>query len=291
MSQSNSSPPSAAAQQPSSLVNWSLLEDPTLLHQCRNALSNDGAMTIPNFATSKGLTQLKAEVLSCPYNDSQQNYTPWQDQGDTNYPSDHPRNYRMDSSAAFVGRKSLEQTPRRLGISLYDDGRMISFLSAVANKKLYRSTDDNGSVYSYRIQSNHKPPWHFDESPYTAIIYLQDSEGGGEFEFVPWCRPTQSKDDTRGHEIVRHILMENNTDDVRQIAAQPGTLIFFSGSHSFHRAGPVTGSTARLGLVFTFGEDEGFANSDDVKGANEWDPRDSSCLIKAEGDHKEEDAS
>ena len=73
--------------------------------------------------------------------------------------------------------------------------------------------------------------------------------------------------------------MEGKTDDVRQIKAEPGTLLFFSGSHSFHRAAPISGPTIRLGLVFTFGEEEGFANSDNVKGANEWDPADATQMV------------
>jgi len=266
------------------LVNWSLLDDPNILQQCQDALRNDGAMKIPNFATSDGLNLLKDEIQSCPYNESKQHYTAWQDQGDARYPSNHPRNYKMHSSAGFVGRKSLQQTQKHLGVSIYEDDRMIQFLSSVANKQLYRSEDTNGSVYSYRITSHHNPPWHFDESPYTAILYLQNSEGGGEFDFVPWCRPTQSKDDIKGHDIVRQVLMEGNTDEVRHIAAEPGELIFFSGAHSFHRAAPVTGPTNRLGLVLTFGEEAGFANSRTVRDANEWDPKDASCLIKEDGE-------
>jgi hypothetical protein len=34
-----------------------------------------------------------------------------------------------------------------------------------------------------------------------------------------------------------------------------------------------------LGLVFTFGEKEGFANSVHVKGANEWDPADATQMV------------
>lgn len=247
-------------------------------------------MVLPAFATPEGLRRLRDEVLACPYNESRQHYTPWQDQGDhtstsTNqnepkYPPSHPRNFMMRSSAAFVGRKSLEQTPHKHCLSLFNDDRLIQFLTDVAGKKqLHRSADDNGSVYSYRIHPEHDAPWHFDESPYTAILYLQNSDGGGEFEYVPWCRSTKSKDDVDGHAIVRKVLMEGNTDDVKRIAAEPGTLIFFSGAHSFHRAAPIAGPTIRLGLVFTFGEKEGFANSVHVKGANEWDPADATQMV------------
>ena len=128
-------------------------------------------------------------------------------------------------------------------------------------------------MYSYRIHPEHDAPWHFDESPYTAILYLQNSEGGGEFEYVPWCRPTVSKDDEKGHETVKRILMDDDGDDsiVWQISIEPGSLLFFNGARSFHRAAPITGPTIRVGLVFTYGETEGFANSDNVKNSNEWD--------------------
>lgn len=266
------------------LVNWSLLDDPAIIDRCRNCLREDGVMVLRNFATNDGLNRLKAEVLSVPYNDSRQYYTPWQDQGDfANYPPSHPRNLMMHSSAAFVGRKTLEQEAKdRLCVSIsQDDDRLLRFLSCVANKMLHRSTDENGSIYAYRIHPNHEAPWHFDESPYTAILYLQNSEGGGEFEYVPWCRPTTRKDDEKGHEVVKAVLMdvENKSTNanpngvaVKRVVAEPGSLLFFNGARSFHRAAPITGPTNRLGLVFTYAEAKGFTNSDGVRDSNEWDP-------------------
>lgn len=241
-------------------------------------------MTIPNFARPTGLEILTKEILSCPYNESTQHYTSYQDQGDpcSIYPPEHPRNYKVHSSASFVGRKSLEGSQERRCIRVYDDDRLASFLSKVASRTMYQSKDENGSVYSYRLESHHNPPWHFDESPYTAIIYLQTGEGGGEFEYVPWCRTTRSKDDPDGHEVIRKVVMESSggsADIVRRIQPEQGTLLFFSGANTFHRAARVSGSTARIGLVFTFSEEEDFCNSDDVKGSNEWDPSDSSKLV------------
>uniref|UniRef100_A0A7S4AXE7 Fe2OG dioxygenase domain-containing protein n=1 Tax=Pseudo-nitzschia australis TaxID=44445 RepID=A0A7S4AXE7_9STRA len=307
------------------LLNWSMLEDPVILESCRTSLRENGAMVLRDLATPDGLEKLKAEVLSAPYNESKQYYTPWQDQGDlANYAASHPRNFRMHSSAAFVGRKTLEEkTGDRLCVSVYNEketrcgieekkscgnensnanyngngnetNRLLRFLSFVADKQLYQSVDENGSIYSYRIHSEHNPAWHFDESPYTAILYLENPEGGGEFEYVPWCRPTTSKDDPKGHEIVQRLLMNNDEDKesggtysnddplVKRIDIEPGSLLFFNGSKSFHRAASITGSTPRVGLVFTFGLSEGFVNSDSVKNSNEWDPRDATCLVNQE---------
>mmetsp|Transcript_10534 Transcript_10534/g.16176 ORF Transcript_10534/g.16176 Transcript_10534/m.16176 type:complete len:289 (+) Transcript_10534:75-941(+) len=270
------------------LLNWSLLSDASVMERCRTSLRDDGAMILRNVATQDSLNRLKAEVQSCPYNDSKQHYTPWQDQGDyVNHPPSHPRNFKMHSSASFVGRKSLEQTGEKLAMSMYADDRLVHFLSKVADTHLYRSTDDNGSVYSYRVNETHSPPWHFDEAPYTAILYLQNSEGGGgEFEYVPWSRPTLSKDDKQGHQVVESILMKNKREGIQQIEPEPGTLLLFSGAHSFHRVAPTTGTTPRLGLVFTFGLKKGFTNSDSVKKSNEWDPVDATCLVQ--GDAKGE---
>ena len=292
----------------STLLNWSLLEDPDVLEDCRTSLREHGAAVVKNLATPEGLEKLRSEVLSAPYNESKQHYTPWQDQGDpVKYPESHPRNFRTHSSAAFVGRKTLEEaTTDGLCISVYNEtkeegrgdvgfgaNRLLRFLSRVADERLYQSEDENGSVYCYRIHSEHNPPWHFDESPYTAILYLQNPEGGGDFEYVPWCRPTTSKDDPAGHEIVRRLVMETTlpnplgtpgADDplVKRIPIQPGSLLFFNGAKSFHRAAPTTGSAPRVGLVFTFGLAEGFENSQDVRSSNEWDPRDSTHLVSGE---------
>mmetsp|Transcript_21119 Transcript_21119/g.45860 ORF Transcript_21119/g.45860 Transcript_21119/m.45860 type:complete len:302 (+) Transcript_21119:57-962(+) len=290
----------------SSIVNWSLLESPAVIQQCRQSLQSNGIMTIPNFATAAGITALKSEILSCPYNESTQHYTSYQDQGDlANYPPTHPRNHKVHSSASFVGRKSLHTTQHRHCINLYNDARLSTFLSAVvaSPKQLYQSKDENGSVYSYRIESHHDPPWHFDESHYTAILYLQNSQGGGAFEYVPWCRKTKSVDDVDGHDVIRKVVMggeqqksidiaimadDDDDDDsdnkskleVQQIRPERGMLLFFSGVHTFHRVAKVTGPVARVGLVFTYSENENFCNSEDVKGSNEWDPADSTKILQ-----------
>jgi hypothetical protein len=274
------------------LVRWDLLEDPKIIEQCQEQLQTNGVMVLEHFATPKGLIDLVEEVSNAPYNEVlERSHTPWQDQGDySNYPSDHPRNFRLTSSVAFVGRQSLTRTPHQLGISMYNNNKLVDFCSQVAKKPLFRSQDENGSVYSYRIHATHKPEWHFDESHYTAILYLENNNnnntnngqggGGGEFMLVPWCRPTKSKDDAQGHEIVRQVLMNGDLSSVRTVPAIPGTLVFFSGAHSFHRAARLVGggssssSSRRLGLVFTFFETEGHANSDNVKDINKWDPED-----------------
>jgi hypothetical protein len=314
---------SSQSQPQSQLLNWSMLDDPSIIEYCRNSLRDEGVMVLKDFTTQYGLNKLKEEIISVPYSDIQKDCTPWQDQGDyINYSSSHPRNFMMKNvSAAFVGRKTLENdTNDRFCMSIYNDSknekekenndkndendsknneenndeRLLQFLSSVADTKLYKSKDDNGSVYSYRIHPNHNAPWHFDESPYTAILYLQNTEEGcgGEFEYVPWCRPTSSKDDVKGHEIVKTILMssddvdENNEDKaalIKRINVEPGSLIFFNGSRTFHRAAPITGPTIRIGLVFTYSDIKGFMNSDDVKDNNKWDPVDATatdCLIE-----------
>ena len=43
-----------------------------------------------------------------------------------------------------------------------------------------------------------------------------------------------------------------------------------------------------MGLVFTFGKEEGFANSDDVKGINEWDPADATHVLVMVGEEETE---
>lgn len=235
-------------------------------------------MVLRDFAAGDGLKRLLEEVLPAPFIESEQHYTPYQDQGDPIYAPDHPRNYKLHSSAGFVSRKTLEKTKHKIGLQLYNDARIVEFLSHVAGCQLHRSQDENGSVYSYRIAERHKPPWHYDESHYTAIIYLQNNSaeaaGGGEFELVPWSRPTKSKDDIKGHETIKEVLIDGNRTNVRQVVPEPGALLFFSGAHSFHRAAPIVGDTDRVGLVFTFSESQGFVNSDNVTDANEWDPDD-----------------
>jgi hypothetical protein len=285
------------------LLRWDLLGDPQVLARCTEELRTHGIMVIKDFATATGLARLREEVRELPANEaSLAARTAYQDQGDLErYPPDHPRNYRFQSSVGFVGRKVLERAPERLGVSLYEDpeDRLLRFLSRVSarpqDEPLHRSTDENGSVYSYLATPAHDPPWHFDEAHCTAIIYLQngDADGsasGGHFEFAPFSRPTKSKDDVDGHDIVREVLMEGDMSRVVRVPAEPGSLVFFFGSHALHRAAAPSGSGAaddgagssssdtgdadRIGLVFTFGETAEVANSDETKNNNGWDPTD-----------------
>jgi hypothetical protein len=298
------------------LLQWDLLGDPQALARCTEELRTQGIMVIRDFATASGLDRLREEVRGLPANEASLTArTAYQDQGDLErYPPDHPRNYRFQSSVRFVGRKVLERAPERLGVSLYEDpeDRLLRFLSRVAarpqDQPLYRSTDENGSVYSYLATPAHDPPWHFDEAHCTAIIYLQNGDGdggsatGGHFEFVPFSRPTKSKDDVDGHDIVREVLMEGDMSRVVRVPAEPGSLVFFFGSHALHRAAAPSGSGAadggggggagtgsssrdadRIGLVFTFGETAEVANSDETKNNNGWDPTDDDDLASAGG--------
>ena len=254
------------------LLRWELLQDAAVLARCRRELSTAGILVVKDFATADGLRRLRSEVRAAPCNEAANRFTAYQDQGDAHYPADHPRNHRFESTVGFVGRQTLERTPERLGVAIYQDPRerLLTFLSGVVERQLHRSVDENGSVYSYLAMPGHDPPWHFDESHWTAIVYLQNGAAGGAFEFVPLSRPSQSKDDERGHEIVREVLMDGDLSRVHRIAAEPGSLVFFAGCHALHRAAPVLDSTARIGLVFTFGESDGFANSDETKANNEW---------------------
>lgn len=265
------------------LLRWELLQDARVIARCQQELQNTGVAKVQAFVTAQGLRQLLEEISGAPFNEAVNHFTAFQDQGDERYQADHPRNHRFDSSVAFVGRQVLESTPNRLGVQLYEDprNRLLEFLSRVAARQLFRSRDENGSVYSYLALPHHDPPWHFDESHFTAILYLQNSSSGGAFEFVPWSRPSKSKDDPRSHEAVRAVLMQGSKTVIKRVEAEPGSLVFFAGCHALHRAAPVCGDTSRIALVFTFGEDASFANSEETKKNNEWSVQRSSTTQRS----------
>jgi hypothetical protein len=90
---------------------------------------------------------LNSEILLCPYKESQQHYTTsFQDQGYlVKHPISHPRNFKVHSSAEFVGRKSLEKMQDSRCIEMYNNKRLMTFLSNMADKQLlYQSKDENG---------------------------------------------------------------------------------------------------------------------------------------------------
>jgi hypothetical protein len=78
------------------------------------------------------------------------------------------------------------------------------------------------------------------------------------------------------------LVVHQDSEMVKKIIAEPGSLVFFCGAKTFHRAAPITGPGIRVGLVFTYGETEGFSNSDNARNSNEWDPEDAAaaaCVV------------
>ena len=116
----------------SSLVHLDLLDDDKVVKRCRAMLKSDGVMVLPGFATEKGLRLIRDEVLGAPFNEATRRFTAWQDQGDPRFAPDHPRNYRFVTRTGFVGRKTLERTPGRIGMGLFGEERFVHFFRKVA---------------------------------------------------------------------------------------------------------------------------------------------------------------
>lgn len=145
-----------------------------LVSRCRAQLDKEGSFVLADFIRPLGLTRILEEVLNPTPVESEKKHTVFQLPPDPAFAPTHPRNKLVSARIGFVGRTLLPSN----GIlnQLYAWEPLRTFLSAVANRTLYRSTDTEGSVYAIVNKKHHITAWHFDQSPFSIVLLLQPSD-------------------------------------------------------------------------------------------------------------------
>jgi predicted 2-oxoglutarate/Fe(II)-dependent dioxygenase YbiX len=102
--------------------------------------------------------------------------------------------------------------------------------------------------------------WHFDQSDFVVSIPLQDSESGGEFEFV---RHIRSKDAENYDDVAA--ILRGGTKNVERMRMPPGSLILFEGRYTLHRVTRIKGQTPRLIALLSYDTKPDTDSSDYLK--------------------------
>ncbi len=106
-------------------------------------------------------------------------------------------------------------------------------------------------------QAGRELGWHFDNSALAVTMLLQAPRAGGVFEYIPAVRDTDAGD--MAFDRVGAVL--DGTENVHQLAFDPGALVLFRGRDAIHRVTPVQGDITRLLVVFAYNEAPGIALS------------------------------
>ncbi len=102
--------------------------------------------------------------------------------------------------------------------------------------------------------------WHFDESPFSVTVMIQEAAEGGFFEYVTGLRSTEGMD----LDGIRGIL-DGDESRVQRLPFTAGSLSIFAGRNTLHRVTEVNGDVHRVVPVLTFDTTPGSVNSDTVR--------------------------
>jgi hypothetical protein len=224
-------------------------ERAALVESCRAALRREGAVKLDGFVHAEAVARMVADArrlapLGFP-NDAAHNAY-FDDEIDESLPADHPRRILVRSAQKAVAMDLLppEFGPR----AIYESDGVARFVAdALEKEALFRSADPLDGCNMTVYEEGDELGWHFDQSEFSVTLMIQRAERGGDFEYAPMVR---TPDDER-YDQVRSVL-QGETEEVRLLASEPGTLAFFRGRYSLHRVPPVAGSTPRMNSVLTY---------------------------------------
>ncbi len=226
----------------------------SLVDQCRKALRREGAVRLDGFVRPEAVERMVAEareLASLGYPNDATHNAYFDDEIDESLPEDHPRRLLVRSAQKAVAMDQLppDFAPR----AIYESDEITRFVAAVLEKDvLYRSADPLDGCNMTVYEEGDELGWHFDQSEFSVTLMIQRSERGGTFEYVPLVREPGDEH----YDDVRAVLL-GESDRVRTLPSEPGTLAFFRGRYSLHRVLPIGGATPRMNSVLTYSVEPG----------------------------------
>lgn len=178
---------------------------------------------------------------------------------DETLPPDDARRL-VDTTA--LGVVAYDQVPTSDALSLlYRWQVMTDFIAAIVGRgTLYHYKCPMGALNVSVMKDNDYLRWHFDQSDFVVSIPLQDSETGGEFEYVRHIRSKENEN----YDAVAKVL-NGGRDGVEVLKMPPGSLILFEGRYTIHRVTRIKGETPRLIALLSYDTKPDTDSSDYLK--------------------------
>ena len=230
-----------------------------LVEESRTALDQDGSCAMPGFVHRSTVAEMAAEASTLQHlaYPGPTEVTPYF----FNYDLGKGADVTDDHPLKCKGKRNLSQVaadliPNHLMLSrLYYSPVLTDFLAAILGQSVYRNQDRYQSLNISMMNAGGCQQWHFDSGPMVTTLLLQAPEAGGVFEYVPELR----SDESENFRQVQQVL-DGDSNRVKRLKLEAGTLSLFRGHYSMHRVTEVEGSRTRIQAIL------GFSTTPDLQG-------------------------
>jgi hypothetical protein len=214
----------------------------SLIERCQEQLRKKGVCILEGFLTPDALKTFireAYELMPLTYH-SRVVGNAYLQPNDVTLPSQHPRNLQEETALGVI---AYDQIPKWQGIrQLYETEQVMEFIAKVLGKeKIFRYADPMGALNLSVMNQGDYLRWHFDQTDFVVSIALQDSEIGGDFEYVPFIRTQENQNYSTVEEVLR-----GSSFAIERLPMCPGTLVLFEGRNSIHRVTRIQGGVPRL---------------------------------------------
>lgn len=234
------------------------LDETNFRVRCRQALTERGALVLPDFLHPDALRRIRTEGLEQEHRAfySSQKHNVYLEPADRDYEADHPRNRLVESTKGCITDDIVAtDSPLRL---LYQSPAFKEFLCFVLREgALYPYADPLSSINLHYAKTGQELGWHFDNSSFATTLLIQEPEAGGVFEYVSDLRDADA--DEMYFEDTAAVL--DGDIKPRTLSMHEGALVLFRGRNAIHRVTPVQGPRTRMLAVLAYNAEPGISLS------------------------------
>ena len=238
------------------------LDSIDFVNQCRQKLSEEGVLLIPQFLQSEALKQIikEAEAQTHLAYFTKKTHNVYLSEPNTSLPETHVFNRQVKSSKGCI---TTDQIQKESGLHIiYNNFIFKKFIAHVVRENaIYPYADTLSGINIHYASEGEELGWHFDNSSFAITLLLQAPKEGGLFQYVRDLRNSNSEDmNFNGVETVL-----NDEVPVKTLNMEEGTLVLFRGLNSMHRVTPTIGNKTRILVVLAYNNKPGVSLSETAR--------------------------
>jgi len=231
-------------------------------NQCRQKLSEEGVLLIPQFLQSEALKQTikEAEAQTHLAYFTKKTHNVYLSEPNASLPETHVFNRQVKSSKGCI---TTDQIQKESGLHIiYNNFIFKKFIAHVVRENaIYPYADTLSGINIHYASEGEELGWHFDNSSFAITLLLQAPKEGGLFQYVRDLRNSNSEDmNFNGVETVL-----NDEVPVKTLNMEEGTLVLFRGLNSMHRVTPTIGNKTRILVVLAYNNKPGVSLSETAR--------------------------